>query len=250
MNRFLFGALLGFTGYLVFKYCAFCRKRAIVLKDDPVVLKTSDPILDEMIVYLLQKMGEKRVLPQGIYQVPESIQAALKKDRFCLPVLQKLADSIVSHTGAHNAVEVIIKDSFKGNDISGAYEVHGKANWQVHLFRDNTYSVAQVIAVLIHECVHNFLYYYDLEVYPEIKNEVLTDVAAVFLGFGELLCQGYKPIKEITKSYLEDGELKFRVLRWKVGYLNLNEIIYLQNKYEAYTEKYTWTDMIYGLKLL
>ena len=184
MNRFLFGVLLGFTGYLVFKYCAFCRKRAIVLKDDPVVLKTSDPILDEMIVYLLQKMGEKRVLPQGIYQVPGSIQAALKKDRFCLPVLQKLADSIVSHTGAHNAVEVIIKDSFKGNDISGAYEVHGKANWQVHLFRDNTYSVAQVIAVLIHECVHNFLYYYDLEVYPEIKNEVLTDVAAVFLGLG------------------------------------------------------------------
>ena len=66
----------------------------------------------------------------------------------------------------------------------------------------------------------------------------------------ELLCQGYKPIKEITKSYLEDGELKFRFYAGKSGYLNLNEIIYLQNKYEAYTEKYTWTDMIYGLKLL
>ena len=62
--------------------------------------------------------------------------------------------------------------------------------------------------------------------------------------------QGYKPIKEIAKRHLQNEGIEFEINRWKVGYLNLNEIAYVQRKYEEYTEKYTLEDVIYGQKLL
>ena len=71
-------------------------------------------------------------------------QQRIKKDKYSLKTLQSLADSIVVHTGAYNAVEVLIKDSVSGNDISGVYEVHGKADWQVHLYEDTCYSLLKL----------------------------------------------------------------------------------------------------------
>lgn len=247
---FLLSLLLMAIGKFIVRYCAFLREKADALKDDPIFLKEQDLILDEKIEYILRQFWERRILTRGIYEVPPEISKELKRDKYSLKTLQSLADSIVVHTGAYNAVEVLIKDSVSGNDISGVYEVHGKADWQVHLYEDTCYSLSQIIAVLIHECVHNFLYYYNLEIYPEEENEILTDVTAVFLGFGELLMQGYKPIKEIAKRHLQNEGIEFEINRWKVGYLNLNEIAYVQRKYEEYTEKYTLEDVIYGQKLL
>lgn len=237
-------------GKFIVKYFVFLREKADALKDDPIFLKEQDLILDEKIEYILNKFGERRILTRGLYEVPPEIRRELKKDKYSLKTLQKLADSIVAHTGAYNMVEVVIKDSVSGNDISGLYEVHGKADWQVHLYQDNCYSISQIIAVLIHECVHNFLYYYDLEIYPEEENEILTDVTAVFLGFAELLMQGYKPIKEIANRHLQNDGIEFEISRWKVGYLNLNEIAYVKRKYDEYTKEYTLEDVIYGRKLL
>lgn len=237
-GKFLYGRLL------------YCYKKRLALRDDPIFLKGEDSLLDQKIAYLLEKLREKRILTKGIYEVPESIQEELKKDKYSAVVLQSLADSIVVHTGAYNAVEVILRDQVTSNDISGQYEVYGKANWQVHLYTDACYRVAQIMAVLIHECVHNFLYYYNLELYPEAENEILTDVTAVFLGFGDLLREGYKPIKEIVEGPSPQGEAGFKVSCWKVGYLELNEIAYVQEKYNAFIREYTPEDIIYGRKLL
>ncbi|MGI6587849.1 MAG: hypothetical protein ACOX2N_03500 [Peptococcia bacterium] len=231
------------------RYVDFLWKKSDALRDDPVFPKEKDIILDEKIEYILQQFCKKRIFSAGVYRVPEEIMQELKRDKYSPDTLQKLADSIVAHTGVYNSVEVIVRDTKLG-DISGLYEVYGEANWQIHLYKDNSYSILQIIAILIHECVHNFLFYYDLELYPEEENEILTDVTAVFLGFGQLLMEGYKPIKEISDSHFQYHGIEFEVSRWRVGYLNLNDLAYVIKKYEEYIAKYTREDVIYGKKLL
>ena len=63
-----------------------------------------------------------------------------------------------------------------------------------------------VFSVLIHECMHHFLSMNEIGFRDSYKNEVLTDTAALYLGFSE---------------YMNRGQIG-------VGYLSYSELIYAQ----------------------
>lgn len=232
---FLLILLIIVVGRYLVSYIAFLLKKLDALRDDPIFYKKRDIVLDEKIEYIKYQFRRKRIFTTGIYKVPEEIIKDLKKDKYSSETLQKLADSIVKHSGAYNTVEVIIHDI--DTDRSGQYTAYGEANWELHIFKDERFNLYQVIAIVIHECVHNFLYFYKLELFPEEENELLTDVTAVFLGFGPLLMKGYKPLKKIAKTNLKGNENDFKVKRLRVGYLNLNELAYVIRKYEEYVQE-------------
>lgn len=215
----------------VIKDVAFLYRKAKVLREEePIFYRVSDIQLDEKIAYIQEQIRQKRIIYWArVYKVPDDIWKELEQDRFSLEALQRLVDSIVSHTGVFNVVKVVINDAVPEN-IAGLYTTYGRMEREIHLYRNNKYSIQQIIAILVHECTHNFLYYYNLEVPAEEENEILTDVTAVYLGFGQLLLEGYKPVKEINKSRYKYNEHGFDVNKWRIGYLKLPDLVYLIRK--------------------
>lgn len=71
-------------------------------------------------------------------------------------------------------------------------------------------------AVISHEIAHYYLYSYNLILQGEQLNEMLTEVAAIYLGFGFQLLEGYR-----TFSW-EEGRMKRSE---SVGYINRASIM-------------------------
>lgn len=216
---------------LIIKYVVgdfiFLYRRAKVLKEEePIFYRVNDVILDEKIAYIKEQIRKKRIYLAGVYKVPDDIQKELALDKFSESALQRLVDSIVAHTGVFNLVKVVIDDTVPEN-IAGLYTAFGRMVREIHLYRNNKYSVEQIMAILVHECTHNFLSYYNLELSSEEENEILTDVTAVYLGFGEILVKGYKPIKEVSENKHANKEQRIKVHKWRIGYLKLPDLVYL-----------------------
>ncbi len=64
-----------------------------------------------------------------------------------------------------------------------------------HIFISNDnirQSPKQKLAILAHEITHAFLFHHKIHLEEELKNEMLTDIAAVYIGFGNILIAGYQ----------------------------------------------------------
>ena len=227
LNKAILFALLIVAVAHIVRYLIFLYRKAKVLKEEePIYSRISDARLDGKIAHIQEKIRQKRICLAGVYTVPEEIRKELQRDKFSPDALQRLVDSIVLHTGVFNLVEVKVEDARPGN-VVGLYTTYGRMVREVQLYRNKKYSVQQIIAILIHECTHNFLYYHDLELPSEEENEILTDVTAVCLGFGRLLLEGYKPVKEIAEERYEDYAHGIRVHKWRIGYLKLPDLVYV-----------------------
>ncbi len=78
------------------------------------------------------------------------------------------------------------------------------------------YTLDSVIAVLAHEATHLHLYYKGIRMNDTWENEVLTDTAAVFCGFGEYIYRGYAVFQgQMALSYR------------KVGYIKQQDVTYI-----------------------
>jgi len=229
--RVLFSLGLLLLIIVVTKYLArdliFSYQKAKVLKEEePIFHRKSDTRLDEKITYIQEQIRQKRIYLAGEYQVPDDIIKELKQDKFSFEALQRLVDSIVLHTGVFNFVQVFVEEADSGNTV-GLYTTYGRMVREIYLYRNNKYRIEQIMAILAHECTHNFLYYHNLEHSSEEENEILTDVTAVCLGFGPLLLAGYKPVKEITKPESEDKTQGLKVHKWRIGYLKMSDLVYV-----------------------
>ena len=63
-----------------------------------------------------------------------------------------------------------------------------------------------VIAVILHECAHAFLYSRMINLPESRENERLTDVAAIYMGGGEYVRRGYYMYKSFRVGYLQEAE--------------------------------------------
>ena len=79
------------------------------------------------------------------------------------------------------------------------------------------YTLDAVIAVLAHEAIHLHLYYTGIQLRDTWENEILTDTAAVYCGFGEYIYKGYAVMR---------GEFAFSYQ--KVGYIRQEDVQYIQ----------------------
>jgi hypothetical protein len=73
--------------------------------------------------------------------------------------------------------------------------------------------------VVVHEFCHFFLSESGIELVNTLENEVLTDTAAVYFGFYEIMREGYKP----NLRSVSDGKNQWH----RVGYLNVDNIDYV-----------------------
>lgn len=202
--------LLAFVGFIYFLIKKF------VLRKAPVPSSTFKSVPKELLrecVSLLQKKEKKTYEP---YMVPEDILAGLKADLGDEANLKSLLLSICGHLGINGEfIKLVVLDTFM-SDRAGEIATD-LAFTTIRLELKPYYTPEAVIAVLAHESIHLHLYYEGIHLKDVWENEILTDTAAVYCGFGEYMYKGYAVMR---------GEFAFSYQ--KVGYIKQEDVQYIQ----------------------
>ena len=134
------------------------------------------------------------------YKIPDEIHKRIKADKRDEEALNLLAKDIVSFC---NEDSTDLEVSYRDDLVKAAGIYITEAN-EIHLSSLNTRTVDEVVAVLIHECMHYILRKKRLWLESRMKNEYLTDIACLFFGFDEYINKGY-----ILVGYLKRNEIRF-----------------------------------------
>lgn len=152
-------------------------------------------IFDEIIDKLYLESEKK-----PIYNFPNALYKRFKKDIRNEESLNLLAKSIVSYCGVDSSK---LKVKVNNELISAAGTFNRNTN-VINISLVNTRFIDEVLAVLIHECMHYVLREKNIYYEETLKNEYLTDIACLFFGFENYINGGY-----IMIGYLKRNELRY-----------------------------------------
>ncbi len=201
--------IFGFLYFLIKKF---------ILKEPPVpsgaLGKVSRSKIEESI-FLLEKKSKG---PGERYHRPEELERALLSDLHNKVLLKELLCDIAAHVGIDGSyINLQFQDDLT-KEYAGNIATNG-AWTTIHLQLHSFYTLDVITAVLAHEVMHLYLYYQGIHKQDTLDNEVLTDTAAVYFGYGEYLYQGYKIIEtNLGFSY------------HKVGYIRPEDVAFIMEK--------------------
>ncbi|MFC8013982.1 hypothetical protein [Streptomyces cinereoruber] len=157
----------------------------------------------------------RRLSPDGVRAWPTSVTAddvALGDGEDLHLGTQRVARALVRHLRLPEARIVV---TFRRMEHAGTVELAAGPEYFVEVHERFRTRRRDVGAVLAHEITHVLLHRLDLRFPHTAENEILTDVAAAYLGAGWLLLDAYR----------EDG-----VEHQKLGYLTPEEFGYVLAK--------------------
>lgn len=154
---------------------------------------------------VLRKHKQK---PGDVYTIPENLKQALTHNLYDSYNLKLLLCSIAAHMGIDG--EYIRLNMQDDSAASYAGNISTNGAWTtINLLMRPYYDLNVVTAVLAHEVMHLYLYYKGIQIRDSLSNEVLTDTAAVYFGFGEYLYKGYQVIEtNLAFSYHKVGYIR------------------------------------------
>lgn len=200
--------LVGFIYFLVKRF---------ILRKAPVPSSAFKTVPRELLRECVSLLEKKERTEYGTYTVPEDILKGLKADIGDEANLKRLLLSICAHLGIDGEfIKLVVQDTFM-SDRAGEISTD-LAFTTIRLELKPYYTPEAVIAVLAHESIHLHLYYEGIHLKDTWENEILTDTAAVYCGFGEYIYKGYAVMR---------GEFAFSYQ--KVGYIKQEDVQYIQS---------------------
>ncbi len=157
--------------------------------------------IDESLEYLTSKRPVDRVK----YFPDEQLYANFCDHYNETPALSAMARDILKHLGLpNNSIPVYIVDDLDEN-AAGSYS-YGTYGTCIEIkLKEDSYP-PEVLAILIHECMHYYLRLTRMGYSDKHKNEILTDTATIYFGFYEFMYEGY----------------------FRAGYINRSEMNYIE----------------------
>lgn len=192
-------SIIGFIYFIVKRF---------ILKEAPVPSSALGYVPKELLDRCIALLKKQEKENYGIYTVPEDIMADLMADKTDEDALKRLLCSICEHMGIHgDFIKLVIWNTPTG-DRAGQISTD-LAFTTISLEMQPYYTLDSIIAVLAHEAIHLHLYYKGIKMKDNWENEVLTDTAAVYCGFGEYMYRGYAVTQgEMMLSYRKVGYIK------------------------------------------
>lgn len=140
--------------------------------------------------------------------------------------IQNAGKTIATHVGLRNLIFNIAVSTQPPN-IAGHIELrYGEQDVFVEIAKDICGSSDAVLATLCHEVCHKFLHENRIHYGSiQLEQEIMTDVAAVYLGLGKLMLNGCECEK--VDSVVVNGDTKSRTLHLKTGYLDRNSFAFV-----------------------
>jgi len=140
--------------------------------------------------------------------------------------IQAAARGIAEFIGLHDFT-FIIAPVKQEEHVGGHVELrYGEKEVFVEVSDDTLRFESSLLATLAHEITHKYLHvngvYYGYDIY---ENEILTDIATVFLGLGKLMLNGCE-CQDVYEKYVIEGKAKVAETL-KVGYLNRSQFAFV-----------------------
>ena len=206
-----FFEILTFIGFGVFLF------RLFILRKAPVPSSSYKKIPRELFQKCIDTLKKQDKEIYEAYVVPRDILTALQTNMHDEVMLKKLLCSICGHMGINGEyIKLVVLDVF-ASDRAGEIST-SLAFTTIKLEMKQGYTLDAVIAILAHEATHLHLYYKGIHYSDPWENEVLTDTAAVYCGFGEYIYRGYAVMQG-----------NFALSYQKVGYIRQEDVKYIES---------------------
>lgn len=200
----------------IFGFCYFIV-RTFILKKPPVPSSGHKKVSKELLQKCLAILKKQDKGSYGIYQVPRDILLQLQADLHNEAALKRLLCSICDHYGINGEYIRLVTETKRETEYAGNIATNG-AFTTIKLELKPGYTLDAVIAILAHEAAHLHLYYKGIHMRDDWENEILTDTATVYYGFGEYMYKGYSVLR---------GEFAFTYQ--KVGYISQEDVKYIMS---------------------
>lgn len=156
----------------------------------------------DIYILCINKLKAKIKRPKGLYIPDQKIISRVENNFYDEMALTALADDILKHCGFRPAsLFVSVVDYDPDDHATGQYQIRGNQS-SIQIQQLPNMDMDEVLAVLIHECMHFFLHCRGLTMPTTQENEYLTDITGVYMGFGEYMRKGYGRV-----GYLSKGDL-------------------------------------------
>ncbi len=187
---------------------------------DPVTILKIAAIAVFIIVLVLRALGptknkaaidrsidflKERLTPPALPYDPDPVIYERFRENCTDPaLLTELACGILRYCGMEpQNLSVVTKTDKELQDAAGTYSSDGiNSLISIRITPSSRHNILH--SVLIHECMHYFLFRSGIRREDRYENEILTDVATVYMGFYRYMFDGY-----IMVGYLRDSELKY-----------------------------------------
>ncbi len=163
------------------------------------------------------------------FETPAQVLEILSREPDSEYAMNIFLQSVAAHCGYDRHALMLRAYPAADNKPPGQIQKLG-SQFLMELYMNGEGNVSGVLAVIIHEFCHFFLDESGIKLVNTIENEVLTDTAAVYFGFGSQLREGYAPT--VAKSAKNKGKLV------RIGYLDTLNIDYVSDKLNRRSEFY------------
>ena len=162
--------------------------------------------------------------------------------------IQKEASKMLKFVGLDNYIACLRYTDTQEN-TGGNIELDNSTNVFIEISKSLKGQNERVLAVMAHEICHKVLYVHKLY-YPNVttENEVLTDLATVYVGFGKLSLNGcYREYTSNKTEYKDGKEVNINTTHKEtIGYLSLPQFAKAYNMV-CKLGNYSKTDMLSSL---
>ena len=171
-----------------------------------------------------------------IYNVPKHLKKKVINENYTQGSLQMLSDDISQYLGLKYSIKVTPKHentdyasvdvkTLLESDKAGLYTVINGRHREIEINIKYKFKFKHILAILVHESLHNYLDHRNIRNNNTVENEILTDLSAVYLGFGKILYIGYKKMKR--QSISSKSVVNVTTMHHKqLGYVSSNMIKY------------------------
>ncbi len=174
----------------------------------------------QMIDAAIERLYERFKRPYPRFETPDEVLSILERDPDSEYGMNIFLQAVAAHCSVdRKAVMLRIFEPQKGMPPGRITKLG--SSFLMELYVDHS-SLFAVMAVIIHEFCHFYLDECGLAIENSIENEVLTDTAAVFFGFGRQLRKGYEP--RVVRS--SGGRDEW----YRIGYLDTLNIDYVAGR--------------------
>jgi len=171
--------------------------------------------LIEKVHFLESKLGERWTHP---------ILDPFKFDSSDIMKVQEAGKKIAQHLGLP-PLTFVISYAHQESKVGGHINLDHSNDVFIEIDSKFRHDHEMALAILAHEICHKYLHINNLKLFPDIENEMLTDVATIYTGLGKLSLNG---CERITSSSSTSGNITTTTTTTqKVGYMNREQFAFV-----------------------
>ena len=139
--------------------------------------------------------------------------------------IQNAGKIIANFIGLSDYIFVISINKLEKNTGGHIELEYGKKQVFIEISEEILKFEDAILAILAHEITHEYLYINNISFSNKYENEILTDIAAIFLGFGKLMLNGSEN-EDIWKNYYFGGSTTITD-KLGIGYLDRSKLAFV-----------------------